>query len=216
MAGTALSKGWRTAPATWTLAAITFLVWLAALAVQWSGALILQASFLPERLFAAPDPDLFVPVWLTPLTTLFVHAGFIHLALNLVALIAFGRAVEPAAGSLGIILLYVVGAIVAAAAFFLVHPVEIGLRWVGAGGGVGALLGAYAGLFARSRVRSKARLARWAYALWLCVGWTLLSLLVIVPYAGFFVIYYPAAYVAAFAAGLLLGPLMLLFRYRKA
>lgn len=212
----ALRKSWRGAPVTCSLAALTALAWLVASSFNWTSVLIHQAGFLPEQLHAAPDANAFIPAWLTPLTTLFVHAGIVHLGLNVLALIAFGRAVEPAVGSVGLLVLYLAGAIVAAAAFFLVHPVEIGLRWVGAGGGVGALLGAYAILFGGRRGRPWARLARWTYALWLCVGWTLLSMLVVVPAGGFLVVYYAAALVASFATGLLLGRPLLLFRYRKA
>lgn len=209
-----MRRSWRTAPATWTIAAIAALLWLLAIPAQWSSALIEHASFLPERLMGLPGDDMLVPAWLTPLTTLFVHAGLIHLSLNLVVLVSFGRAVEPAVGAVGFILLYVAGALAAAGAFFFVHPP--GLLWVGAGGGVGAVLGAYAILFGRSRAASKARMARWTYALWLCVGWTLLSLLVTVVFAHIFAVYYAAAYVASFVVGLLLGRLLLLFRYRKA
>ena len=214
--GSALRKSWHAAPVTCSLAALTALVWLVASSLHWSDVLIDQASFLPEQLGATPDAHVAVPAWLTPLTTLFVHIGLAHLALNLLALIAFGRAVEPAVGCVGLLVLYLAGAIAAAAAFFLVHPVEIGLHWAGAGGGTGALLGAYAILFGSRRARPKGRLARWTYALWLCVGWTLLSMLVMLPAAGFLVIYYPAALIASFAAGLLLGRPLLLFRYRKA
>lgn len=213
-AGPALRRSWQAAPATMTLVAVTALVWVLALAAQWSGAMVLHASFLPERLMGLPGDDLLIPPWLTPLTTLFVHAGFLHLALNLIALVLFGRAVEPAAGTVGLLLLYVVGAFTAAGAYYLVHP--IALPWIGAGGGVGAVLGAYAMLFGRNRVKSKARSARWAYALWLCVGWTLLSLLVTVAFADAWAIYYAVSTIASFAVGMPLGRLLLLFRYRKA
>jgi membrane associated rhomboid family serine protease len=212
--GPALRKSWQAAPATLSIALLTALAWLAASSLNRMGDLIHQASFLPEQLGVTPDAGVIVPAWLTPLATLFVHAGFAHLALNLLALIVYGRAVEPAVGSFGLLILYVAGAIAAAALFFLVH--SVGLRWAGAGGGVGALLGAYAILFGSGRTRSKARLVRWSYALWLCMGWTMLSMLVMVPAAGFFVIYYPAALVGSFAAGLLLARPLLLFRYRKA
>lgn len=219
--GSALRRSWHAAPVTLSIAALTALVWLVAFSLQRTGLLIQQASFLPEQLGATPDAGVVIPAWVTPLTTLFVHDGLAHLALNVLALVAFGRAVEPAVGSLGLLILYLAGAIAAAAVFFLVHPAEIGLHWAGAGGSAGALLGAYAILFGSSRTipkgrLAKARLARWTYALWLCVGWTALSMLVMLPAAGFFVIYYPAALIAAFAAGLLLGRPLLLFRYRKA
>lgn len=213
-AGKALRRSWRAAPATATLVAATTIAWLIGVATQWSSALVPHAAFLPERLLGPLGDEWLVPAWLTPLTTLFVHAGFLHLAFNMIALLVFGRAVESAVGSVGLLLLYIVGALVAAGAFFVVHPPL--LAWVGSGGGVGAVLGAHAILFGPNRAPSKARHARWAHALWLCVGWTLLSLLVIYAYAAIWAVYYAVAYIASFAVGLPLGRLLLLFRYRKA
>lgn len=211
---TALRKSWRAAPAVSTLVAAAVLVWLAGLMTQWSSAMVVHAAFLPERLEGFPGDEFWVPAWLTPISTLFVHAGFIHLALSLVALFVFGRAIETAVGSIGFLLLYLAGALVAAATFFWVHPT--GLYWVGAGGGIGALLGAYAMLFGRSRAPTRAGMGRWSYTLWLCVGWTLLVLLVTFAYADWWAIYYAAATIASFVIGLPLGRLLLLYRYRKA
>src|SRR5688500_4386965 len=87
-----------TAPATWTIAAVTIVVWIAALATQWASALPTLAGFIPERLLGDPAGVSAVPFWLTPLTSLFVHAGFLQLALNMAALALFGRGVEPAVG----------------------------------------------------------------------------------------------------------------------
>lgn len=202
------------APVTLSIAAITMMVWIGALFAQWASALPTVAGFIPERLSAEPAGVLMVPFWLTPLTSLFVHAGFLHLALNVGALALFGRAIEPAVGGLGLVIVYVLGAIAAAAAFFFIHPP--GLFWVGAGGGVGAVLGAYAILFGSGRSLSRIPMSRLAYGIWLCVGWTLLSILITYTYADYWAVFYAAPLLASFALGCPLGRLFLLFRYRKA
>jgi membrane associated rhomboid family serine protease len=214
-AGGALRATYRSAPATTIFVLVTVFAWLFAVATQWAGALVTHAAFLSERLTGVADENYLVPAWLTPLTTLFVHAGFLHLGLNMLALALFGRVVEPAVGAAGLLLLYIVGAMVAVAAFFLVHP--LGMPWIGSGGGVGAVMGAYAILFGRARGQAKGgRMGRWSYILWLCVGWTVLSLLVTVLFAAGWAIYYAFAIIASYAVGVLLGRLLLLFRYRKA
>src|SRR5687768_3548559 len=197
----ALRATWRSAPVTMSLLLVTTFAWLFAVATQWAGALVTHAAFLPERLTGLLDANYLVPVGLTPFTTLFVHAGFLHLALNMLVLILFGRIVEPAVGSLGLFLLYLAGAAAAAAGFYLIHP--FGFPWVGAGGGVGAVIGAYAMLFGRTRAAGKGRMARWSYMLWLCVGWTLLSLLITVLFAAGWAVYYAAAAAASYVAGVL-------------
>jgi membrane associated rhomboid family serine protease len=195
MPAKSLPKNWRGARATIAVAVLTALAWL----------------ILP--LLPLDDPDL--PGWAILAGSLFVHANFLHLALNLLALILFGRAVEPAVGMPGLILLYLAGHAAAVAAFYFLHPA--GLFWLGAGGGAGAVLGAYALLFGRNRAgRGRDRLATWRYALWLCVGWIALALLVGATFLGTLTIYYAPAYAAAFALGLILARPLLRFHYRNA
>ena len=175
----------------------------------------MHAAFLPERIDGLPGDNLLVPSWATPFSTLIAHAGFLHLGLNMLALIVFGRAVEPAVGWFGLLFLYLAGACAAAAGFYFVHPDQV--PWVGAGGAVGALLGAQAMLFGRHRAPpGKRRLGVWTYALWLCAGWTVLSLLVVFSFMARYAVYYATPYLAGFAAGGLLAKPLLLLHYRNA
>jgi membrane associated rhomboid family serine protease len=192
-----LPKSWRIARATIAIAVLTSLAWL----------------ILPLLPLGDAVQDL--PTWAVLGASLFIHASFLHLGLNLLALILFGRAVEGAVGSLGFILLYLAGHAAAVGAFQLLHPA--GLFWLGAGGGAGAVLGAYALLFGRNRAeRGRDRLAKWRYALWLCVGWIALALLVGATFAGSLTIHYAPAYAAAFLLGIILAKPLILFNYRNA
>jgi membrane associated rhomboid family serine protease len=87
-----------------------------------------------------------------------------------------------------------------------------------ASGAVSAVIGAYAMLFGRNKVRvADARLALWLHALWLMAGWVALQLLIgYVSGAPGVGLGSAAAHVAGFLAGLLLARPLLLFRYRKA
>ena len=61
-----------------------------------------------------PDIGFVLPYWLTPLSATLIHAGFIHLALNLVMLVYCGQQTERAVGTRGIVILYLIGAYAAA------------------------------------------------------------------------------------------------------
>jgi membrane associated rhomboid family serine protease len=206
---------WRRARVTLAIAALTALAWLLVegsgrqlQAVNWGG-------FSAYRFFY----DGYAPgvwVWLTPLSATLIHAGFLHLAFNLLMLLFCGRAVENILGPVALAILYVTGAYAAAAAQYAFDP-NATVPMVGASGAVSAVIGAYAILFGRNRVSaSNVRLAEWLNALWLMAGWVGLQLLI-----GFISRMGPldiaiAAHIGGFLAGLLLERPLLLFRYRKA
>ena len=188
------------------------MLWLIAILAGQTDSLLERAAFFPER---TGGEGAVLPLWLAPLTSLSVHAGFLHLLLTVGAFILFGRAVEPATGWFGVLVLAVAGAHAAAGLFLLIHP--IGLPWFGAGGPAGAILGAYAVLFGRDRAgRPSPRAACWRFTLWLCVAWILVALLVTATFAGALAIYYFAAYAGPFAIGAILARPLLLLHYRKA
>lgn len=85
----------------------------------------------------------------TYLTYAFLHAGFLHVAGNMVFLWVFGRDVEDRLGRLWFLLFYLAGAAAAGAghAWFYPNPV------VGASGAVAAVTGAFLVLFPRTHVR---------------------------------------------------------------
>ena len=88
---------------------------------------------------------------------------------------------------------------------------------IGASGAVSAVIGAYAILFGRNKVKiASPRLALWVNALWLMAAWVVLQLIVGFTFAGLGVLVAIAAHIGGFAVGLLLANPLLLLRYRKA
>ena len=84
-------------------------------------------------------------------TYMFMHAGFLHLAGNMLYLWIFGDNVEDALGRVKYLVFYLVGGVVAALAHVLFNP-NSQIPTVGASGAIGAVLGAYLILFPQSRV----------------------------------------------------------------
>ena len=88
---------------------------------------------------------------------------------------------------------------------------------VGASGAISAVLGAYAMLFGRNRVRSRIpALALWLNALWLAAAWIGLQLLIGFTFETAGARIAIAAHIGGFLVGLLLAKPLLLLRYRGA
>jgi membrane associated rhomboid family serine protease len=208
-------ESWRTARATLAIAAATLIAFvlvhgagLEARAASWAG-------FMPYRFsFDGYAPG--APLWLTPLTATLAHADLIHIGFNLLILLFCGRAVEGVLGPASLVVLYVVGAYAAAAGHYAMEPGSM-VPMIGASGAGSAVLGAYAMLFGRNRVKVRnATLALWINALWLMAGWVALQLIVgYVTYRASISIAI-GAHIGGFIAGLALARPLLLFRYRRA
>ena len=206
---------WEKAKVTAALVILTALAWALVSATRSTDAISIWGGFIPARLGMVGDSSM-APFWLTPLTSAFIHASFLHLALNMVILVFCGRPTEAVLGPVAFLILYLVGALAAAGAQFAANPLSIA-PMVGASGAISAVLGAYALLFGRNRVRvSSIRLARWLNALWLLAAWVALQLAI-----GFVFSEEPlqiafAAHIGGFVAGLALANPLLLLRYRGA
>ena len=209
---------WAQARLTLALAALTAAAWLLAnlLGLQdwaegWGG-------FIPGRLAGGG-----AHFWLSPLTATLVHAGPLHLAFNLLILVFCGRHVEWVLGAAATALLYVAGAYAAACAQYLADPQAMA-PMVGASGAISAVLGAYAVLFGKNKVKvGGRRLALALNALWLLAAWVVLNLMVgviarggFIPGTGPAMTIAVAAHIGGFIPGLLLAIPLLKFRYRKA
>jgi len=96
----------------------------------------------------APGPD---PIYLTLLTSMFMHGSWLHLGGNMLFLWIFGDNVERAAGSVVYLLFYLVAGIVASLAQVFVDPTST-IPTLGASGAISGVLGAYIVLFPRNRV----------------------------------------------------------------
>ncbi|WP_439533392.1 rhomboid family intramembrane serine protease [Polymorphobacter sp.] len=115
-------------------------------------------------------------------THIFLHAGWIHLALNMVFLAWVGRYVEWVAGRWGLLLIFLLGGLIGGAVQVLAAPASL-IPVVGASGSISAVFGAYAMMFANSRVSAR-RVAgirisgEVLTALWYAASWIGLQLLV--------------------------------------
>ncbi len=209
------------ARATITIAAITGLAFVAALAAGQIERMALIAGFIPARLSEGVGVVGGVPVWLTPLSATLVHAGALHVLFNLIMIVFCGRLVEASIGPVGLVLLYVVGAYAAAGVQFAWAPHSYAAM-VGASGAGSALIGAYALLYSRQRVKGLGPIpGQWVQVLWLAIAWIGIQALLDFSAVGM-----PGAqdggsiatpaHVGGFLAGLALARPLLLFRYRSA
>lgn len=92
-------------------------------------------------------------VYLTFLTALFLHAGWIHLASNMWMLWVFGNNIEDRLGHFMFLCFYLLGGLVATLTHYAVDPTS-DIPVVGASGAVAAALGAYAISYPKAKVRT--------------------------------------------------------------
>jgi membrane associated rhomboid family serine protease len=212
-----LPDNWRKAPLTAGLAIVTVAAWLFAALLGQEDWAIVTFGFWPVGAFESGP----VPIWLQPLTATLVHAGFGHLLFNIIVLVFCGRPVESVLGTPGIAILYLLGAYAAAGAQYLVNP---SAPMIGASGAISAVLGAYAMLFGRNKVKvASPTLALWLNALWLMAAWVVLQVCLGVALSGATfvtggegVTIAVAAHIGGFVVGVLLANPLLLFKYRRA
>jgi membrane associated rhomboid family serine protease len=96
-------------------------------------------------------PDDLAPMWLTLLTSMFMHGGLLHIAGNMLFLWIFGNNVEDSMGRARFLGFYLLGGLTATALQTLVDP-NAAVPTIGASGAVAAVLGGYALLYPRARV----------------------------------------------------------------
>ena len=202
--------------ATNIIVAVTVLAWIIAAALGQSLQADYALGFLPLRLFVPAVPFPAAPVWLTPLTATLVHSNLVHLGFNMLILLWCGTQVERVLGATGLIVLYVIGAYVAALAQWSVEP-HATVPMIGASGAISAVMGAFALSFGRARpFTSNLMVNRWINVAWLLVAWTILQAMMgwLGNQQGYLLA--TPAHVGGFAAGLLLQRPLLLWKYRKA
>lgn len=172
-------------------------------------------GFIPARLSGLIIVGA-LPIWMTPFTSTLLHANALHLGFNLLMLAYCGREDEVAIGPAGVVVLYFVGALAAAAAQYATGPLSA-VPVVGASGAISALVGAYALLYGQRRPsRFRPEVARWIHILWLAVAWIVVQLLLGLASAIQGIGIAAAAHIGGFIAGLVLARPLLRWRYRKA
>lgn len=141
-------RRWRSRPAmgtarsgnpvvTYTLLLVTSIIGLLQMVPGIGGAITQQLLFAPAYLY----PDLFLAPfepW-RMLTAVFAHGGFIHLALNMLALWMLGQSLEPMLGRVRFLALYLISGLGGSVAVAILDP---GTATVGASGAIFGLMAA--------------------------------------------------------------------------
>ena len=91
--------------------------------------------------------------WVTLLTAMFMHGGFMHIIGNMVFLWVFGPEMEDAIGRGKFLLFYFAGGLVAWVAQIAVDPASMTPN-LGASGAIAAVMGAFLVTFPRDRIRT--------------------------------------------------------------
>jgi membrane associated rhomboid family serine protease len=91
------------------------------------------------------------PIWLTLLTSMFMHGGWLHLAGNMLFLWIFGDNVEHRIGHIPYLAFYLVAGVIASLAQIVVSP-DSSIPTLGASGAISGVLGAYLVMFPTNRV----------------------------------------------------------------
>jgi membrane associated rhomboid family serine protease len=91
------------------------------------------------------------PVWLSLLSSMFMHGGILHIAGNMIFLWVFGNNVEDSMGPLRFIGFYLLGGLAALGLQTAVDP-SSAIPTIGASGAVAGVLGGYLLLYPRARV----------------------------------------------------------------
>lgn len=116
--------------------------------VELSGgdAFIQKWAFIPSRFLADPGGDL-----LTIFTSMFMHAGWLHLGGNMLYLWIFGDNVEDRFGHLKFIIFYLLAGVAATLAQ-LAFSAGSNVPNLGASGAIAGVLGAYILMFPKGKV----------------------------------------------------------------
>ena len=102
---------------------------------------------IPIRLYPGPTP-----IYLTLLTSMFMHASWMHILGNMLYLWIFGDNIEDRIGHAKFLAFYLVCGVAASAAHIMVGTDSI-IPSLGASGAIAGVLGAYLVLFPRRSVR---------------------------------------------------------------
>jgi membrane associated rhomboid family serine protease len=92
-------------------------------------------------------------IWLTILTSMFMHGGFMHIAGNMLYLWIFGDNIEDNFGHGKFLLFYLLCGVAASMAQIFVDP-NSPVPSLGASGAIAGVLGAYLIMFPKNRVRN--------------------------------------------------------------
>ncbi len=96
-------------------------------------------------------PPAAVPEWLTLLTCIFLHGGWMHFLGNMWFLYIFGDNVEDRLGHTGFLIFYLASGVLASAAHLAANP-DSPVPTIGASGAIAGVMGAYFILYPKAQV----------------------------------------------------------------
>ncbi len=153
--------------ATWAIVGLNVLAWVLVQGLGAEPALsrsVCTLGLVPGELLGTLTPGSQVPIgpgiacvvtatpnWLTPLTHMFLHGGWMHIIGNMWFLWIFGNNVEDSMGHLRFVVFYLLCGFAAAGLQMLSNPGS-GVPMVGASGAIGGVMGAYVLLYPRVNV----------------------------------------------------------------
>ena len=156
----------RTPVATFVLIAINVLVWVLLQGLGTEPQLsqsVCQFGLVPGEVLGRLPPGTPVPggidgcvtgaghSWLSVLSSMFMHGGWLHLIGNMWFLWVFGNNIEDSMGRIRFVVFYLTTGLVAAATQALMNP-SSAIPMVGASGAISGVMGAYIILYPRVRV----------------------------------------------------------------
>ena len=191
---------------------------------------VCRLGFIPGYLFGGIPPQTEIslgygvtcslgglPAWLTVLTSMFMHGGWMHLVGNVWFLWVFGNNIEDSTGHGRFLVFYLLCGVIAALAQAAADPLSA-IPMVGASGAISGVMGGYIVLYPRVRVHMLVFLfvfiTRIVVPAYMMLGyWFLLQLLSSVPR-----ISSEAGGIAflAHAAGFVAGMVLVLFFRNRA
>lgn len=116
---------------------------------------VISLGMIPARILGIlefPSELTYTPAWMTIISSMFLHGGFMHLAGNMLYLWIFADNVEDSTGPVRFILLYVLSGVAAAFSQAMIDP-QSTVPMIGASGAIAGTLGAYLMLHPRANVR---------------------------------------------------------------
>ena len=120
------------------LANIGIFVWLIGQSATEQGRLVERYAVVPSRLLGHPG----LPEWMTLITSMFLHGGWLHLGGNMLVLFIFGDNVEDRLGHLRYLGFYLVCGIIAGLTQVAVAATS-NVPGIGASGAIAGVLAAY-------------------------------------------------------------------------
>lgn len=123
---------------------VFILMWISG---PYQDALVYEFALIPSNFISGVSTGNVADIF----TSMFMHAGFAHIAGNMLYLWIFGDNVEDCMGHARYLIFYLVGGVLSSLLHLLTNPFSQ-IPTVGASGAIAAVLGAYLVLFPQSKI----------------------------------------------------------------